>query len=510
LSPPANISRPFLAARDVGKSFGGVPVLTGINLEIQPGQIHALMGENGAGKSTLMKIFSGLLTSDTGRLRLRGDEVRFRNPHDALRQGIAMIHQELLPFPALSVAENIFMGQEPTCGLPGWIDRRRQLADARELLNRLGSTIPANAPMGRLGVAEMQLVEIAKALAHRAGLLIMDEPTSALSQREVDTLLRLVRDLQQSGVAILYVSHKLEEVRRLATTITVLRDGGLVRTAPAAGLDDRELIRLMVGREITQERWRRPARPATTQPALRVQNLSLPGRLRDISLTVAPGEIVGLAGLMGAGRTELLNSLAGLEPASTGEVRVNGVRVPPHCPAQAIANGLALVTEDRKRSGLVLPLSVRENLTLNGLSRCCTHGWLDRSQENRLADEQIRTFGIKTPSRELGVEKLSGGNQQKVVLAKALLTEPAVVLLDEPTRGIDVGAKAEIYALIRRLAEAGKSLLLASSEMPELLHLCDRILVLRQGELAGELRGDQATAEAIMRLAMPGKPYQPI
>ncbi len=478
--------------------------LEAVQLAVRAGTVHALMGENGAGKSTLMKTLMGLYAPDEGQILLDGKGVRIRHPHEALRLGIAMIHQELMPFPDLTVAENICMGLEPTRWLPQWIDRPAMNRRAQELLGRLGVAFSATRKMRTLSVAEIQTVEIAKALVYNARILIMDEPTSAISQREVDALLDTIRDLRRQGVAIIYISHKMDEIFRIADTITVLRDGRYVATHAAADLDRDRLIALMVGRELSL-----PARAATAvQPALgavalEVRELTQAGKFRGVGFQVRRGEILGIAGLMGAGRTELVSALFGLAPATSGEIRIAGRLVRIASPRQAIAHGIALVTEDRKRFGLAPAMSVKENLTLASLGQYCRGPWIDARRENRVADEQIQAFAIRARDRNQRVGGLSGGTQQKIVVSKALLTRPAVLMLDEPTRGIDIAAKQEIYAIITRLAAEGTAVIVVSSELPEILALSHRILVMREGEVRAELNSRRTTQEEILHYAMP-------
>lgn len=490
-----------LEVRNLSKSFPGVQALENVRLDVRPGTVHAVMGENGAGKSTLMKTLIGIHTPDSGEVLLNGAHVRFRNPHDALRAGISMIHQELLPFPDLTVAENICMGQEPTRWFPGWLDKPAMLRRAQELLGRLGIMISPTRKMKHLSVAEMQTVEIAKALAHNAEVIIMDEPTSAISDREVEALFEVIRDLKRRGVAIIYISHKMDEIFQIADTITVLRDGRYVATHDAKTLDRDRLIGLMVGRELAAM-----CPKSTTEHgdvALEVKNLSQPGKFREVSFQVRRGEILGVAGLMGAGRTELMSAIYGLVPASKGEIRVNGRPVRIAGPRDAIDHGIAMVTEDRKQFGLVPTMLVKQNVTLANLRRCC-RGWLiDHREENRVADEQIRAFSIKTRNRNQKTSNLSGGTQQKVVVAKALLTDPAILILDEPTRGIDIGAKSEIYAIMTRLASEGMAIIMVSSELPEILTLSHRILVMREGVVTAELNPQGTTQEEILKYAMP-------
>lgn len=490
-----------LEVRNLSKTFPGVRALQDVRLEVQAGSVHAVMGENGAGKSTLMKTIIGIHAPDSGEVLLHGSSVRFRSPHDALRAGIAMIHQELLPFPDLSVAENICMGQEPTRWFPGWLDKQAMRRRAQELLGRLGVAIGPARKMKNLSVAEMQTVEIAKALAHNAEVIIMDEPTSAISDREVDALFDVIRDLKSRGVAIIYISHKMDEIFQIADTITVLRDGRYVATHDAGELDRGRLITLMVGRELGSGSLKLPAERGDV--ALEVQGLTQPGKFRDVSFQVRRGEILGIAGLMGAGRTELISAIFGLAPAWAGEIRVGNRPVRIASPRDALDHGIAMVTEDRKQFGLVPTMSVKQNLTLASLRRCC-RGWLiDHREENRVADEQIHAFAIKTRDRNQKIDSLSGGTQQKVVVAKALLTEPKILILDEPTRGIDIGAKSEIYAIIARLASEGMAIVMVSSELPEILSLSHRILIMREGVVTAELNPQTTTQEEILKYAMP-------
>jgi len=491
----------LLRVVNLSKSFAGVQALDRVQLEIERGQVHALMGENGAGKSTLMKILSGFYQPDNGQIWWKGQPVRLAHPHAALRLGIAMIHQELLPFPELSVAENIYMGQQPASRFLGWIDHRQMETAAQRLLASLGLAVPPSRPMKELSVSEMQVVEIAKALAHQVEVIIMDEPTSAISAPEVEALIAIIRDLQHRGVAVVYVSHRMDEVYRLADTVTVLRDGRHVATLPIGAVDRDQLIALMVGRELAEVFP--PCLAALGEVALAVRGLGRAGKFRDITFTVRRGEVLGLAGLMGAGRTEVAYALFGLAPAEVGQIQVRARSLRITTPKEATANGIGLVTEDRRLYGLAPEMSVKHNLTLANLRQCCRAGFINHRQESRLAAEQIRAFAIKTADPDQAVGHLSGGNQQKVVLAKALLADPEVLILDEPTRGIDIGAKAEAYALIRKLARAGKAILLISSELPEVLALSNRLLVMREGLITAELDPKRTTPEEVMKHAMP-------
>jgi inositol transport system ATP-binding protein len=491
----------LLETRGITRSFSGIRVLNGVSLAIRAGEVHALLGENGAGKSTLMKVVAGIHEPDAGEVWLRGHRVEFRNAHDALKAGIAMIYQELLPFLDLSVAENIFMGQEPLSRFPGWIDKRALHRESEGVLSRLGIGLAPNSAMRNLRVAERQVVEIAKALAHDADLLIMDEPTSALSEHEREALFRIIGDLRQHGVAVIYISHKLDEVFRLADRVTVLRDGCHVATNQISELTPEHLIALMVGRESTELA---PGSAAIKgEVALSISHLTRHGSFRDVSFEIHYGEIVGLAGLLGAGRTEILNAIYGLDPADSGEIRAHAKPLRIRSPRDALSAEIGLVTEDRKTFGLVPTLDVKRNLTLASLRRWCRSGLIDHNAENRIADEQIKSLSIKTADPHQPVDHLSGGNQQKVVFGRTLLAQPDILLLDEPTRGIDVAAKSQVHALIRRLARDGKAVLLVSSELPELFALSDRILVLRQGALVAEMETKRTTPQEVLNLAMP-------
>ncbi len=490
-----------LQACALAKAFAGTPALRGVSLDVVWGEVHAVMGENGAGKSTLMKLLAGHFPPDAGEIQIDGQAVRLRNPHEALARGIVMIHQELLGFPELTVAANILMGCEPVICFPGWLDHRRIQREAATRLDRLGLDIPPERLLRELSVAERQMVEIARALAHRARVVIMDEPTSALSEPEANALLAIVGELQRDGVAVLYITHRLEEVLRIADRVTVLRDGRHITTEPAPGLTASRLVELMAGRAAAVSATR--SETVTGEIALEVQGLGRRHRFRDVSFAVRQGEVVGLAGLMGAGRTEVASAIYGLAPADEGEVRAFGHPVRLKHPRDALALGIAMVTEDRRESGLVPQLALRENMTLASLRQFCRGPFIDHAREARIAAEQVRAFAIKEAGSRQPVSRLSGGNQQKVLLARALLTRPRILILDEPTRGIDVAAKADIYALIRRLAAEGMAVLLVSSELPEILALSHRVLVMREGRLAGELDPRTASAAEVLHLAMP-------
>jgi ABC-type sugar transport system ATPase subunit len=503
----------MLEVRSVGKRFAGVTALEGVTLNVTRGEIHAIMGENGAGKSTLIKILTGEHREFDGRITLDGHSFSPRSPRDAQdRFGIACIHQELSLVPDLSIAENLFLAREPRTR---WrtLDTQTMLTQARGLLARLGATLDPRRPVRGLRTGEQQLVEIARALSLNARLLLLDEPTSALSDQEIERLMRVLEGLRAEGVTILYISHKLDEVFRLADRITVLRDGRLIGTRPRSELDAPALLQMMAGRPIEQFHTRE-AHTVEAEEVLTVEGLSvLPSgdarALHGISFSLRRGEVLGVAGLMGSGRTELLEALFGATP--TRQVRARRLVVggterhgrPFTSPREALAAGFSLVTEDRKLKSLVLPLSVRHNMTLAALRTFVRRpsGWVRPDAETEAVQRQTERLRIKTSGLDVAVAGLSGGNQQKVVLARCLLTRPRVLLLDEPTRGIDVGAKSEIYRLIGDLARDGMAVLLASSEMPELLSLCDRILVLSEGRLSATLDGRTATQEQILEAA---------
>ena len=496
----------MLEIRSVSKSFSGVRVLKDVSFTITQGEVHALMGENGAGKSTLMKILSGVYPEYEGALLLDGQPLKLHGPRDAQQHGIAIIHQELSLIPELSVAENVFLGHEPKTPL-GLLDGRRMTADTQALLQRLQVDLPPGRLVRDLRVGEQQIVEVAKALAPGARLLMLDEPTSALSESEIRHLFSVIATLKAQGVTMIYVSHKLEEIFALTDRITVLRDGEYVGTRNTRETDSAELIRLMVGRPVDDLFPKEEAQPGGE--ALRVESLSLRagaerGRgLQDVSFSLRRGEILGVAGLMGAGRTELLETLFGVPDRARvgGRIQMDGQEIRPASPHEAISAGLAFVTEDRKNQSLVMSFSVRQNVTLIALEKFERYGLIQRNAEAAAVQSSISDLRVKTTGQETPITALSGGNQQKVVLAKCLLAGPKVLLLDEPTRGIDVGAKAEIYALISRLARQGTAVLLASSELLELLAMCDRILVLCEGRLTATLTRGEATQERILEAA---------
>ena len=488
----------LLEMRGISKSFPGVRALQDVSLEVLAGEVHALVGENGAGKSTLMRILGGIYPRDAGEILLRGSRVEIGSPTQARQLGITIIHQELNQVPALSVAENIFLGREPRRP-PGLVNWDQMYARAGRLLAGLGLSIDPRRRVGTLTVAEQQLVEIAKALSADAELVVMDEPTAALTVEETERLFRFIRDLRARGVGIIYITHRLEEIFKIADRVTVLRDGQRVGTYTVAELTMDELIRLMVGRQLT-EKFPKEDVPLGS-PVLDVRGLTRQGLFRDISFVVHRGEILGIAGLIGSGKAEVAHATFGAVPLDAGEILLDGQRVIIRSPADAIALGVGLVTEDRKRLGLVLPMSVRANITLPVLRRLRTAFVVRRADETALIRQAIHDLDMAVTSPEQIVRNLSGGTQQKVVVSKWLQTRARVLLMVEPTRGIDVGAKVEIYRLMTALARRGVGIVMVSSEMEEVLGMSDRILVMHEGVITAEFPRAQATQEAIMASA---------
>ena len=488
----------ILTATGISKSFSGALVLDKVRMEVEKGKVHALMGENGAGKSTFMNILMGMFPPDEGDIYIRGEKVNLSTARDALQHGISMIHQELLVFPELTVAENIFMGREP---LNSWgaLAHKKLNKQASLVMQDLGMDIPATARMKSLSIGEMQMVEIAKAVSNKSSILIMDEPTSAISQKETEVLFRIIDTLKQQGKAIIYISHKMDEIYRLADTITVLRDGKHIATRSSESLRMDELISLIVGRELS-EQFTKQVQPRG-DVLLEVKGLCT-DEINDISFNLRQGEIIGLAGLMGSGRTGIAHAIAGIDKVTKGEILLRGKRTRIDSPHTAIAKGIGLVTEDRKQWGLVLSSSVKHNITRSSLKEYCRGIFLNHKKENDVVEDEIAKSRIKTSSPDQIVERLSGGNQQKVVIAGINLNNPDVIILDEPTRGVDVGAKQEIYQYIAGQVADAKAVLLISSELPEILALSDRILVVREGKIKAELAREEATQELIIKNAM--------
>ncbi|MEU2129238.1 sugar ABC transporter ATP-binding protein [Streptomyces sp. NPDC018352] len=489
---------PVLALKEVSKSFGAVRALHDVSLSLCPGEVHALAGENGAGKSTLIKTLAGVHRPDGGQVLLDGRPVAFHGPADARDAGIAVIYQEPTLFPDLSIAENIFMGRQPRRGL-GRIDRRAVHGATAALMRRLGVDLAPGRPARGLSIADQQIVEIAKALSFDARVLIMDEPTAALTGSETARLFAVVRTLRDEGAAVLFVSHRLDEIFELCGRVTTLRDGRLISCEPLAGLTQDDLVRRMVGRDLDALYPKQDARIG--EVALSVSRLTREGAFRDVSFEVRCGEIVALAGLVGAGRTEVAQAVFGVDRADAGEVRVNGTVLRPGSPTAAMAAGLALVPEDRRQRGLVMAMSVERNISLTGLGDVRRRGLVRRALEHdRAADWAVR-LRLKYNRLADAVGELSGGNQQKVVLAKWLATGPSVLIVDEPTRGIDVGTKAEVHRLLSSLAADGLAVLMISSDLPEVIGMADRVLVMREGRLVAGLPRSDATEETVMAAA---------
>ena len=486
----------------VSKSFPGVKALDEVNLDVRAGEIHALAGENGAGKSTLMKILSGEYSADSGTITLQGEQVRIQGPLMAQELGISIINQELSLIPELSVAQNIYLGREPTKAFTGLIDWQQVNSQAKQYLDRLKLEVAPTTQVMGLSIAQQQMVEVAKALSLDAHLIIMDEPTSALTEKESKILFELIRELSNQGIAVIYISHRMEEIMELAHRVTVFRDGCYIATNEIAETSIDEIIQLMVGRKLHHES---PVEvPGTSLELLRVENLSTKTKLKDISFSLQKGEILGISGLVGAGRTEIARAIFGIDPVDTGVIYLDDRQVKIRSPQDAIQAGIGFVPESRKEQGLLLNMTVSDNLTINILKELSRLLLIDRKKALKVASEYIDKLKVKTPGPLERTANLSGGNQQKIVIAKWLTTNPRIMILDEPTRGIDVGAKQEIYSLIQNLAASGIGVLLISSELPEILRLSNRILVMSQGEIAAELSLQEATQDIIMHYATGG------
>ncbi len=495
-----NVHEPILELRNISKAFPGVQALDCVDFDLKPGEIHCLMGENGAGKSTFIKIITGVHAPDAGEIRLKGAPAVFRNPRETQHRGIAAIYQHVTAYPHLTVSENIFMGHEKVTRLTRRIDWSAMHTEAQALLDRLDPSIDARERMGNLSVARQQIVEIAKALSTNAQILIMDEPTAALTHHESDELYRITEDLRDAGVAVIFISHRLEDTWRLADRVTVFRDGRHIGTWPAPELTQNDLVVAMVGREISQMFPKRNVHLG--EEVLRVENLSRTGFFRDISFSVHTGEILALTGLVGAGRTEVCESIYGVFPADSGRITVEGREVSITDPVEALEVGIGCLPEDRQHEGLILAWEIGRNITLPSLQTLFRYGWVDEEKERKLAGKLAAKLNVRAPSIFTRAEALSGGNQQKVVVAKILSRTLKVIILDEPTKGVDVGAKAAIYEMIGELAEKGYGIIFVSSEMPEVLGLSDRIVVMKQGRLTAQMDTAAATQEKILHAAM--------
>tara|TARA_R100000365_G_scaffold107_1_gene368 strand:+ start:2759 stop:4303 length:1545 start_codon:yes stop_codon:yes gene_type:complete len=489
-----------LAVHGISKGFPGIKALDDVSLEIRPGEVHGLLGENGAGKSTLLNILSAVLRPDAGMITINGNKVSANKPAEARAAGIAMIHQELQHIPRLSVAQNLFLGRPLTMAGGLFVDRRGQEARAREILAELDADIDPSRPIHELKVAQQQIVEIGRALLDDAKIIAMDEPTSSLTPSEFDSLARLVERLSDQGVSIIYVSHKMDEVFRVCHRATVLRDGRFIKTVDIAQTSESEIVASMVGRDIVVQRH---VGHATQTRALKVTGLTDGKMIRDVSFELKRGEVLGIAGLVGSGRTELMRLLAGIDKASSGTIEVNGKPCVMRTPRDAIGAGIGLLPEERKREGIVRDRSVAANIALPCFSKFSRFGLIRRRKLTRETTELMEQMNLRPPDVSRKIGQFSGGNQQKAIIGRWLAADVDILLFDEPTRGIDIGAKSEIYALIERLASQGKSVIVVSSELPEILRVSDRVAVMREGELAGIIEGDAITEGAIAALAIP-------
>ena len=486
----------------ISKAFSGNVVLRDVQFELLNGEIHALMGENGAGKSTLMKILSGIYSKDSGEVRVNGQVMDFKSAKDSEKQGVHVIHQELNILPDLTVAENLFLGKELTYGL-GILKRKEMEQEAKRLLKKLGLDVHPRKRSGDLSVGKQQIIEIAKAIASDAKYIVMDEPTAALTDREIKTLFKTIRELKSKGISFVYISHRMEEIFAICDRITVLRDGEYVgvKNIPETSFD--EIVAMMVGRQLGE---RFPSRNTKIGgKKLEVKGLSADDAFQDVSFTLHQGEVLAIAGLMGAGRTEIAQTLFGYRKASQGEILIDGQKVHIKSPMEAMKLGIGFVTEDRKSEGLILDFSIKENIMLANLEKGSNAGVIQPSKEEMLVQNYINQLRIRSSGADQSVKSLSGGNQQKVVIAKWLGTHPKILILDEPTRGVDIGAKKEIYQIINQLAEAGVAILMISSELPEVIGMADRVLVMQEGKLTGVVGKEEMTQERIMYFATGGE-----
>lgn len=485
----------------IHKAFNGNVVLKDVQFQLGDGEIHALMGENGAGKSTMMKILTGIYERDAGVIKVDGEEVHFKSPKEAEAKGIAVIHQELNILPDLSVAENLFLGNEQTAGF-GILKNKEMNKEATRILSQLGLNIDVRTPAGNLSVGKQQIIEIAKAIETNAKVIIMDEPTAALTDREIQTLFKTIHKLKAEGVSFVYISHRMEEIFSICDRITILRDGEYVGVRVIKETTFDEIVQMMVGRELGE---RFPERNATIGDVkLELKGVTRPGLCEDISFSVRKGEVVALAGLMGAGRTEVAQAIFGYRKMSKGQILIDGKPVNIKNPRQAKNLGIGFVTEDRKTQGLIVDFSIKENITMANFEKASASGIISRSKEKSFVGDLVKKLGVKTPSAELSAKSLSGGNQQKVVIAKWLGINPEILILDEPTRGVDIGAKKEIYQIMNDLAEQGVAILMISSELPEVIGMSDRVLVMHEGKITGEVTGEDMTQEKIMHYATGG------
>ena len=493
-----------LEMRGVSKSFPGVKALDGINLKVRPGTVHALMGENGAGKSTLMKCLFGIYHMDEGEVYVDGEKVEIANPDEALHKGLAMVHQELQPIPARTIAENMYLGRFPTkkVGPLQVIDHKTMNAEAKKWLENVKMPFDPKRQLGQLSISQMQSIEIAKAVSQEARLIILDEPTSSLTDNEVEALFRIVRDLRDRGVSFVFISHKMAELRKISDDITIMRDGTYVGTWEMKNISDDEIVKQMVGRELTNIYPPLDNKPG--EVVLEVNNFTSihDNSFKDCSFKLRKGEILGFGGLVGAQRTELMEAIFGIRHIKSGEVKLNGKTLSIQRPQDAINNGIGMITEDRRGTGILGCLSIADNVGIASLNQYVEHGVkLNKKKIENLVQENVKKLSIKTPSSKTLIQSLSGGNQQKVIISRWLANNPDVLIMDEPTRGIDVGAKYEIYQIMIQLAKQGKAIIMISSEMPELIGVSNRIMVMCNGKITGEVSGEEATQERIMQYA---------
>jgi ribose transport system ATP-binding protein len=493
----------LLEMKNIHKAFPGVKALDNVQLNVRAGEVHILLGENGAGKSTLMKILAGVHQADKGTIHIEGKQVDIKSTKDAQKHGIGIIFQEFNLIPHLSVAENIFFGRVPRF-LSSIVNRKKLFEDTTRILNELQLDISPKTLVKDLGVAEQQMVEIAKALSINSKILIMDEPTAALTEQEIDKLFERIHNLKKKGVGIIYISHRLEEFARIADRVTIMRDGRYITTVDFDKSSIDELIGLMVGRSL-EDKFPKDTTIKKGREILKVENLSTKDKLKKVSFSLQAGEVLGISGLMGSGRTELARAIFGADPISEGQIYIDGEKVKINSPREAIERGISYLSEDRKKNGVALNLSIRENITMANLKAIASGGVINQKHEINTAEEFIKNLNIKTPSMEQKVKFLSGGNQQKVIIAKWLHTKTKIFIFDEPTRGIDVGAKIEVYQLINKLAREGNAVIMISSEMPEILGLSDRILVMNEGKCTAILDRKEATQEKVMYYATAGK-----
>lgn len=487
----------------ISKSFSSNQVLKKVDFSLEKGEIHALMGENGAGKSTLMKILTGIYPRDEGTIEVKGKQVNYINPKEAEKDGIAVIHQELNILPELSVAENLFLGNELTFGKTGWLRSKEMNKIAEERLAELGLHVKATERTGNLSVGKQQIIEIARALMTNADVIIMDEPTAALTDREIDTLFTTINGLQAKGVAFIYISHRMEEIFSLCHRITILRDGEYVGTKEIPKTNFDEIVRMMVGREIGDRYPAQTSNPGDIR--FEVKGLTRAGEFEDISFSVRAGEVLGISGLMGAGRSEVVETIFGYRKAASGEIFIDGKPVTMKSPVDAIENRIGFVTEDRKTKGLIVNFSVQQNLSLCNFESISNYGWISSQREKELYDKLVKKLGVRTSGPTQAAKSLSGGNQQKIVIAKWLERNPKVLILDEPTRGVDVGAKKEIYSIINELAEQGVAIIMVSSELPEIIGMSTRVAVMFEGKLMKILDREELSEERIMHYATGGE-----